>query len=263
MGKLSHEYRDMKIVHRAKWRVTQRRNMKNTSQLQRERQVTRDLFTPLTLWYLEMSGITTALLSWANGLLVTRDGEYPRMTVKVWKKAYFEVMNDKDVWTLFMLQQSSNRVHIMSMLKERKTRERLSNRWIMPLILSPTAARSLPYLFLCTKWQRLLVQYIRTVVFHKLLIHLDFQTIMSRLVGNQRKASALEKTTGYNQGMQASCSVGHVCPPKQLACVLKSPFTQLNASNVCQNLLLWLLLAEKKTFRRETNMWFSVMAIRF
>lgn len=54
---------------------------------------------------------------------------------------------------------------------------------------------------------------------------------MSRLVGNQRKASALETTTGYNQGMQASCLGGHVCPPKQLACVLKSPLTQLNASN--------------------------------
>lgn len=49
MGKLSHEYHDMIIVLRVTWGVTQRQNMKNTTPFQRERQVSRDLFLPLTL----------------------------------------------------------------------------------------------------------------------------------------------------------------------------------------------------------------------
>lgn len=117
-GKLSHRNHDMIVVHRAGWRVTLRRNMKNsTARFQREKQVSRDLFTASTLWYLEMSGITTALLSWANGLLVTKKRESPRMTVMAWK-THYEVMSDQDVWTLFMSQQSSKREHITSMLKK-------------------------------------------------------------------------------------------------------------------------------------------------
>lgn len=114
MGKLPRGYRDMKAAHRPKRRVTQKRNMKTTVGFSGRGKSAETLFPPLTLWYLEMSGITTALLRWANGPLVTGDGEEPRMAATVRKEAHLEVMDDTDGWTLFMLQQSSNRAHLMS-----------------------------------------------------------------------------------------------------------------------------------------------------
>lgn len=100
-----------------------------------------------------------------------------------------------------------------------------------------------------------MARYNHTVAFHKLLTHLDFQRIMSRLVGDRRKEWVVEIAAGYNQGVQhGQWEYNMYCVGFFFEKFTHSTKCFKQCNFVCENLASRLLLAEKKTFRREKNM---------
>lgn len=130
--------------------------------------------------------------------------------------------------TIYVATDLRSGTHYVNVKEIQKKRKKVTNHSEMPLILSPTAADLCPFFVFGRGDNDSFFRNNCTVGFRKLLNDWDFQRIMSRLVGNNRRASAPEITTGHNH-----CMVDNIVSESNetIGYCIYYIQTQLNASN--------------------------------